>query len=239
VDGLIWAVPEIGGNHAWLDERLHALPVPITFLAMQERPGISTVSMDNHTGGRLATQHLLEQGCRNIGHISGPLDWWEARQRKAGWEHTLAEAGLPCTDRQWAEGNWSASSGERAFTELLEKFPEMDGVFVGNDQMAISVILVASRLGRHVPADLMVIGYDGIQEAAYFLPPLTTVMQDQTEMGRSAVRSLIDSIESNRSGVAQSEDRHILLSPKLIVRESSTNVNTAWKDAQHLSQSNV
>jgi DNA-binding LacI/PurR family transcriptional regulator len=110
---------------------------------------------------------------------------------------------------------------------------------VGNDQMAISVILVASRFGRHVPADLMVIGYDGIQEAAYFLPPLTTVMQDQTEMGRSAVRSLIDSIESNRSGVAQSEDRHILLSPKLIVRESSTNVNTAWKDAQHLSQSNV
>jgi LacI family transcriptional regulator len=239
VDGLIWAVPEIGSNHCWLDNRLDDLPVPIAFLTMQERPGISIVSVDNFTGGCLAAQHLLEQGCRHIGHITGPLDWWEARQRKAGWEHTLAQAGLPCIDRQWAEGNWSASSGERAFIQLIEKFPEMDGVFVGNDQMAISVILAASRMGRQIPADLSVIGYDGIQESAYYSPPLTTVLQDQTEMGRSAVRHLVQSIETSRSGMVEAESRHIVLHPQLIVRESSKNVQSAWKGAEHLSKTSL
>jgi LacI family transcriptional regulator len=239
VDGLIWAVPEIGSNHCWLNERLDDLPVPIIFLAMQEQSGISIVSMDNFTGGRLATQHLLEQGCRYIGHISGPLDWLEARQRKAGWERTLAEAGLPHGEQQWVEGNWSASSGERAFTQLLEKFPKVDGIFVGNDQMAISVILLASRVGRQVPADLSVIGYDGIQESAYYLPPLTTVFQDQTEMGRSAVRHLVSCIEASRSGSAEVEHRHILLQPRLIVRESSKSVNTTWKESPQPSEVNL
>jgi LacI family transcriptional regulator len=239
VDGLIWAVPEIGCNHCWLDDRLRDLPVPIIFLAMQERPGISVVTMDNFTGGRLATQHLLEQGCRWIGHITGPLDWWEARQRKAGWESTLEEAGLPYGDQQWAEGNWSASSGERAFVQLLEKFPQMDGVFVGNDQMAISVILVASRLGRRVPHDLSVIGFDGIQESGYYLPPLTTIYQDQTEMGRSAVRQLVDSIQTSRSGAADIEHRNILLQPSLIVRETSKNAHPHWKESQQSFETSV
>jgi LacI family transcriptional regulator len=239
VDGLIWAVPEIGSNHFWLDERLHDLPVPIIFLAMQERPGISIVGMDNFTGGRLATQHLIEQGCRHIGHISGPLDWWEARQRKAGWERTLVEAGLPCGDGQWVEGNWSASSGERAFLKLIEKFPLLDGVFVANDQMAISVVLTASRMGRRVPDDLAVIGFDGIQESAFYRPPLTTIFQDQIEMGRSAVRHLVDCIETSRSDPAEVENRHILFQPKLIVRESSRNVHTQRKDAPQPSQANM
>jgi DNA-binding LacI/PurR family transcriptional regulator len=230
VDGLIWAVPEIGDNHRWLSDRLHNLPAPIIFLAAAARPGISMVGMDNFTGGCLATQHLLEQGCRHIGHVSGPMEWWEARQRKAGWQRALADAGLPHSEKQWAEGNWTAASGECAFKLLVEQFPQVDGVFIANDQMAISVVLAASRLGRRIPEDLAVIGFDDIQESAFFRPPLTTVFQDQTEMGRSAVRQLVNCIETGRSTPAAMENRHIIFQPQLIVRESSRNLHTGQRE---------
>ena len=147
VDGIVWAVPEVGENRRWVDEILMDVPVPVVFLTMQARAGVSTVSVDNYAGGVLATQHLLEQGCRHIGHISGPLDWWEARQRKQAWQDTLQKAGIRTTDNQCAEGNWSSSSGETAFEQLLHSYPEMDAVFVGNDQMALSVLHIANRRG--------------------------------------------------------------------------------------------
>ena len=112
VDGIIWAVPEIGQNHDWLLGRLPDLPIPIIFLTMHQQANLSVVTVDNYLGGRLATEHLLEQGFRNIGHLAGPLAWWEARQRKAGWQDALIDAGLSVDDSHWAEGNWSSESGE-------------------------------------------------------------------------------------------------------------------------------
>jgi LacI family transcriptional regulator len=115
VDGIVWAVPEVGDNRRWVDEILMDVPVPVVFLTMQARAGVSTVSVDNYAGGVLATRHLLEQGRRHIGHISGPLDWWEARQRKLAWQETLKKAGITVADNHWVEGNWSSASGETAF----------------------------------------------------------------------------------------------------------------------------
>jgi LacI family transcriptional regulator len=107
VDGIIWAVAEVGANRDWLRERLPGLPVPIIFLTMHPQSGVSVVSVDNYMGGRMATEHLLGQGYRHIGHLAGPLTWWEARQRKAGWQDALLDAGLPVSDEHWAEGDWS------------------------------------------------------------------------------------------------------------------------------------
>ncbi len=221
VDGVIWAVPEIGENRYWLKEHVPHLPIPIIFLTMEPQPGISIVSIDNYAGGCLATQHLIDRGYRHIGHISGPLDWWEARQRKKAWEDTLQKAGYPVGERQWVDGNWSSSSGERAINQLLEQYPEMDAVFVANDQMALSVLSVAWGRGLHVPQDLGVVGFDGIPESAYFYPTLTTVDQNQLELGCSAVTELVNSIESSRSSILEVEPKVIILQPELIVRESS------------------
>ena len=93
VDGIIWAVPEAGDNRSWLQALLPTLPMPIVFLSMHEMPGVTVVANDNRLGGRLATEHLIAQGRRKIGHIAGPLVWWEARERKAGWEDALARGG--------------------------------------------------------------------------------------------------------------------------------------------------
>lgn len=220
VDGVIWAVPEIGSNHAWLKNRTLRLSVPIVFLSMEPHPDLFVVSVDNYSGGLLATRHLITQGCRNIGLITGPLDWWEARQRKLAWREALESVGLSRRDSFITEGNWSASSGEHGLTQLLTKHPEIDGVFVCNDRMALGALRAARRLGRRVPEDLAIVGFDDIPDAAYFYPPLTTVRQDMVELGRRAVRELEKVIEANR-GSEPTPPETIILQPELAVRESS------------------
>jgi LacI family transcriptional regulator len=222
IDGVIWAVAEVGNNRAWLEEPPGGLPVPTIFLTMELRPGVTIVAIDNYAGGRMATEHLLQQGYRHIAHITGPLDWWEARQRKAGWQDALLEAGVPASDLRVEEGNWSSASGEWAIGQLLASYPEMDAVFVGNDQMALAVLQVACREGIQVPQDLGVVGFDGLPEGAHYWPPLTTIYQDQPRLGRIAVEELVGIVESGRKGKPQVEPKVISLQPELLVRASST-----------------
>jgi LacI family transcriptional regulator len=226
VDGIIWAVPEVGDNRCWLEDQLDGLSVPVTFLTMRARPGVSVVAVDNYAGGRMATAHLLEQGYGHIGHISGPLDWWEARQRMAGWRDTLLAAGVAAADLHVEEGTWSSASGERAIGRLLAKYPEMDAVFVGNDQMALSVLQTACRRGIQVPRDLAVVGFDGLSDTAHYWPPLTTVRQDLRALGCTAVKELVRVIDAGRQEQAAFQPASITLCPELIVRGSSTTAGT-------------
>jgi DNA-binding LacI/PurR family transcriptional regulator len=158
-----------------VDEIMQDVPVPVVFLTMQARPGVTTISVDNYAGGVLVTRHLFAQGCRRIDHISGPMEWWEARQHRQAWQEALQEAGIDVEDFHWQEGNWSSASGEVAFEQLLESYPQMDAVFAANDQMALAAMHIAARRGLRVPEDLAVVGYDNFDESAYFMPSLTTI----------------------------------------------------------------
>jgi LacI family transcriptional regulator len=221
VDGIIWAVPEIGRNRDWIVNQAPDLDIPIVFLTQKPQPGISIVSMDNYSGGRMAITHLLEQGYRQIGHISGPLDWWESQQRFRAWKDGLTDAGLPPRDEYWIEGNWSSASGLHAIEKLMAQYPAMDAAFVANDQMALSAMQFACRHGIRIPEQLGVVGFDNIPESPYFWPPLTTVQQDQYNLGKIAVEETIRLIEAGRQGETQPEPKTILLTPNLAVRQSS------------------
>ena len=223
VDGIVWVAPEIGDNHTWVEERMNKIPVPVLFLAMQPRNGISSVATDNYHGAVLAIQHLLDCGRKKIGHISGPLSWWEADERKRGWYEMLNNAGFITSENQCAEGNWSSSSGEQAFIQLLESFPEMDGVFVANDQMALSVLREAYRRGIRVPEELAVIGFDNIPESAYFHPSLTTIAQDLQLLGEQAVQNIVEMIQARQEN-RPSTARSIFIQPTLVIRESTVQV---------------
>jgi LacI family transcriptional regulator len=223
VDGIVWLAPEIGDNHAWVDERMEKIPVPVLFIAMRPRQGISSLATDNFRGAVMATQHLLDCGRRKIGHISGPLGWWEAGERKRGWRETLNAAGYSASEQNCTEGNWSSAGGALAFIQLLELFPDMDAVFVANDQMALSVLREACRRGIGIPEQLAVIGFDNIPESAYFYPSLTTISQDLQLLGEQAVQTVVEMIrarQENQSVIAQSR----FIQPTLVVRESSKRV---------------
>ena len=219
VDGIIWDVPETDQNREWA-QGIENLPVPIVFMSMESKVGYCVVSTDSYLGAQMATQHLLDQGCDHIGHISGSLNWWEGRLRLLGWRNTLEKTGVQVTEKQWEQGNFSSASGAVAIEKLFVRFPEMDGIFVANDQMALSVLREACRRGIKVPEQLAVVGFDGIPESAYFYPSLTTISQDPQLLGGQAVKNLIEMIEAKRENRLTEPDT-ILISPTLLVRESS------------------
>ncbi|MBN2047556.1 MAG: LacI family DNA-binding transcriptional regulator [Anaerolineaceae bacterium] len=223
VDGIIWAVPDIAENHHWVADTLKQLTVPIVFLTVSAQPTAYTISIDNYLGARMATQHLMDQGYRRIAHISGPLDWWEARERKRGWEDTLRNAGLACDDCQLFESDerWSVESAEKGFYHLLETFPQMDAVFVSSDQMAMGVLKIASAKGIRIPDELGVVGYDGIPDTAYFCPPLTTVNHNHVNLGSCAVDQLIQLIDQEKGEYRMKVKQSVVLVPELVIRKSS------------------
>ena len=223
-DGVIWAVPEVGENREWLTDLLPDLHVPIVFLTMAPRQNVPMVSIDNYRGGRMATEHLLEQGYRHIGHISGPLNWWEARQRMAGWKDALLSAGMTAQENHWVEGNWSSASGAQAVNVLFEQYPDIDAVFAGNDQMALSVMQAACRREIRVPHQLGVVGFDNLPESEFFWPPLTTIHSEQYTVGKMAVEEVIKIIEAARQSHEVIEPASIMLTPALVIRQSSLNI---------------
>jgi DNA-binding LacI/PurR family transcriptional regulator len=224
VDGIIWAVSEVGDNRKWLNNPPSDVEVPLVFITMAPRDNLSVVTVDNYLGGQMAMDHLLEQGCRKIGHISGPLEWWEARQRMAAWKDTLLENGLDCGDHKWVEGNWSSASGALAIEKLYNQYPDMDAIFVANDQMALSVLQFCAEQQIHIPQDIAVVGFDNIAESAFFSPALTTIQQDQHHIAKVAVAEVIKIIESGWQELDPVIQKSIVLPPTLIVRQSSLRV---------------
>jgi LacI family transcriptional regulator len=218
VEGIIFAAPELNENVKIVQSQLPAACPPIVFLKCQHNPNYTTISVDNYGGARKAVEYLLSIDRNQVGLIAGPLEWQEARQRKQGWEEALRDRGIEVTSDQWAMGNWSSASGEAAFAELLNKYPQMDAVFCSNDQMALGVLHYANSHGMRIPQDLAVIGFDNLTESAYFTPSLSTVTHPLRELGALAVRTLLNSIDMPTSNQAPEE---IILKTELILRDST------------------
>ena len=184
--------------------------LPIATLQAIELGSGTAVSVDQSAGARLVMRHLLELGHRHIQHLAGPLEFLEAAARRTAYDDALAAAGLAIPEV--IEGDWTAESGYRAASRLA---PDTTAVFSGNDQMALGLVHGLVDLGRRVPDDVSVVGFDDVPEAKFYLPALTTVRQDFGRIGRVAVESLIRQIEG---GAAE----HIApLEAQLIVRDST------------------
>jgi DNA-binding LacI/PurR family transcriptional regulator len=209
VDGILVIAPLI--------EAIQALPtlraeVPIVALEAGPEHTLPVVEVDQAAGARAATQHLLELGHRTVHHLAGPSSFQEANQRRRAWEATLREAGAEVVAP--LEGDWSAASGHELGRRLLEE-QDPTAIFVANDQMALGVLRALHEAGRKLPGEVSIVGFDDIPEAAYFLPPLTTVRQDFTEMGERALHLMLEQIEG-APGPAR-----VVVAPQLVVREST------------------
>jgi DNA-binding LacI/PurR family transcriptional regulator len=221
VEGIIWDIPEVGDNHAWLEQvTLDNLP-PIVFITARARSGMDTVSVDNRRGAELAVQHLIEQGRRRIGLISGPAGWWETDERRAGWRSALEQAGLEAPQNHITAAAWTVESGDKALQRLLEQDQLIDGVFASSDDIALGALAAAARAGRYIPDNLALVGFDNIPQSAYFQPPLSTIDQPLARTGRTAVDLLLERIERRRGGSEAAGASSITLEPRLVVRAST------------------
>lgn len=221
VEGIIWAVPEIDNNRSWFRENLPLFSIPIVFLSTQPRENLNVVEIDNRYGAYLATQHLLEKGYRKIGLIAGPLTWWAASERRRGWQDALNDVGISFGDNWVVEGNWSAESGEQGLHALLQKFPDVQAVFACNDQMALGLMRAARKMGKRIPEDLAVVGFDDIPESAFYHPPLTTIRQGLYDLGIVAVQTFMKLRHTDQKEEVIASPQSVMLRPQLVVREST------------------
>jgi DNA-binding LacI/PurR family transcriptional regulator len=162
---------------------------------------------------------MLELGHPTVHHLAGPNSWLDARERIDGWRRELQAAGAP--EPAMLTGDWSAASGYKIGHDLATR-PEVTAVFCANDHMALGLLRALSERGRRVAEDISVIGFDDIPEAAYFLPPLTTVRQDFGELGRRALDRLLCRIADPRLSMdAAGTGPWIPIEPELVVRSST------------------
>jgi LacI family transcriptional regulator len=185
---------------------------------------VPTVCADNRQGGRLAAQHLLDLGHRQIGIISAlPLDEGMA-DREAGFLDVLREVGM-AVDRTAVPtmyGNHQIEGGGQAMLDLLAHAPDLTGIFVLNDLMALGALEAARSVGRRVPADLSIVGFDNIPFAAMANPPLTTVGQPIRQLGEQAADLLLRVIEGGEPpAIDATPQPNVLLPNELVVRQST------------------
>lgn len=156
------------------------------------------VLADNVEGGRLAAQHLTQLGHRRILHISGPARNSLTTSRREGFLAGLAQAGLPLpADEDYIQGDFSTAFGVKAVAGMLARDQRPTAVFCDNDEMAIGVIHGLSLAGLKVPDDISVMGFDNIEMSAYCLPPLTTIRQYRTRLGRRAAERLLAQMQGD------------------------------------------
>jgi DNA-binding LacI/PurR family transcriptional regulator len=209
VDGVAVIAPLRAGG----DALRHVRPdFPVVAVDAGQSVSIPVAAVDQVAGAAAATRHLLHLGHKTVWHVAGPADWTDAEERISGWKSALqAEcAAVPVPLR----GDWTPRSGYELGEEVL-KIKDLTAVFVANDQMALGLLRRLHEVGREVPRDISIVGFDDIPEAAYFTPALTTVRQDFAELGRRCLQMLLRRIDG------ESQPARIVVPPELVVRDSS------------------
>ncbi|NMO51245.1 LacI family transcriptional regulator [Actinoplanes sp. TBRC 11911] len=175
---------------------------------------ISYVDLANDTGAALAAEHLLGRGCRTIGMISGPADVPASNDRISGFRRSMARHG-----HAWfplATGNFTRESGELAMRTLLAEHPDLDGVFVANDLMALGALLALRDAGRQVPGDVAMVGFDDSSAATAARPALTTIRHPLEDMAAEAATLLLARVDDADRPVSS-----VIYEPTLVVRQSA------------------
>ena len=210
VDGVAVIAPVRAGVDA-----LRHVKENFAVVAVEAGPdaSIPVATVDQVAGAAAATRHLLDLGHETVWHLAGPSDWLEADERIEGWKSVLVASGarVPALLR----GDWTARSGYEVGQNLL-KIKELTAVLVANDQMALGLLRRLREVGREVPRDLSVVGFDDIPEAAYFTPPLTTIRQDFPELGRRCLEILLRRIKGEEG------PSRVVVRPELVVRDSTS-----------------
>ena len=177
---------------AILSSQRHRGPVIAIISGQHEFSTLSTVSINQALGARLATEHLLAQGRTRPLHVTGDLTWQDASERLAAYQSTCSEAGIP--GRWVGTDSWTGEAGAKVARRLLESgLP--DAIFAGNDDIALGLCHELLAAGVRIPDDVAVIGFDDIPLADLLDPALTVVRQDPRRMGRLAAERLFRRLE--------------------------------------------
>ncbi|MBN8636074.1 MAG: LacI family DNA-binding transcriptional regulator [Anaerolineae bacterium] len=212
VDGLILITPLT--NISLDDVRSLSGDYPMVQIGLERGASVPSVGVNQHRGGELVADYLLSLGHEEIAELAGPDDWFDAAERHHGFVTRLGKANTAPVAT--VHGDWSSRSGYQAIKTLIAAGTHFTALFCANDQMAIGALQALSEAGRRVPEDVSVIGFDDIPEAAYLIPPLTTVRQDFAAVGQQGIAGLLQRIAE-----PDGEPQQTHIEPTLIERQST------------------
>ncbi|MEV0945202.1 LacI family DNA-binding transcriptional regulator [Rhodococcus sp. NPDC049939] len=195
VDGLL-----LSSLHSPGREFVDSLPVgelPMLQLNRHTDVGLPFVSGDDHRGGYLAGQHLLDLGYTEIAVIAGPDYASTSQNRLAGFRGALAERGVTLDPARIVHSDFEVSGGVAAARTLLEPESRPKAIFAVSDTIAIGVLGVARDLGLHIPEDLALVGYNDIPVVAQLPVPLTTIRSPARQIGATGVGHLLSVMAGN------------------------------------------
>lgn len=204
-------------NNEEIQKEIDKCGIPVVVLDRQlPKSGEMVYIQSNHyEGGRIAAEHLIKCGCKNIVNIKGPQEYSSARARYRGYRDVCRKLGI---EEQCIECEYSYCDGLVKAQELLKNFPEMDGIIACNDMVAISVYKVLHKAGIKVPDQVQLIGFDNIDLSWIMSPELTTVAQPVELMGQKAMETILAGID-HTSGKGE-----YTFDVKLIQRETTKGV---------------
>ena len=192
------------------------LDIPIVGLDRMISKEIPSITADNYMGGILAANRLIEANCKNIIQLRGPQTLTPANDRSDGFLHTLEKHKE--IQVQSLELEFTSDTTQDDIQQFLQQNPEIDGIFAASDLMAANCIRSLKKLGRRIPEEVKIIGYDNISICEYTDPTISTIAQPITEMGEIAAETLFKLI--NNEPINQ---LHMTLPVELIERESTKN----------------
>lgn len=202
---------------------LDGIDLPVTFVCHGLAPFAcySTVGTPPYECGRLAAEHLLKLGHRNIAYVSESLEHDALNPKLQGFQAALRQADVPFREDLILYGHARYSGGSQAYQELAAS--DMTAVVCSDDLLAVGFLSAATEDGRSVPQSLSVIGMDNIMATLHTTPKITTVAQDTKQIARNAVDLLLDEIDARKHG-RHALVTHIAVEPSLMVRQSTAAV---------------
>lgn len=212
VDGALFALPHEGETLLARVAR-SGLPMVVQGQPLGFEEELSWVAADEEASAIEAVSYLLSRGRSTIGTITGPLNTSSGRRRLEGYRKAVGPQSPPSLV---VTGDWSTASARLGARRLLDDHPEMDGLFVASDLMAVEAMAVLTESGRRIPADVAVVGFDDSAAAVMAKPPLTTIHQSFEQSAAEAVRILNELIAGTSAG-----PQHVVMPTRLVRRESA------------------
>ncbi|WNB90835.1 LacI family DNA-binding transcriptional regulator [Bacillus sp. NEB1478] len=213
VEGVI--LQGIKTDDPYLEEVLESKIPCILIDIPVEGESVGYVTTDNKAGAKEAVDHLLNLGHRHIGMINGHSKAFVSKERLQGYEMALADRELPFKKEYVVDGAFLEKSAEEKAEELLQNYPEITALFCASDLMAMGAIKAAKKLGKQLPEELSIVGFDNIILSDYCSPALTTIAQNRYQLGYEATILLTNMLEGNK------ESKIKVLNTTLIKREST------------------
>ena len=214
VDGLLLCSSRLADKDLRVALDLH--PSAILVNCHLEGYQVGVILLDDEGGAQIATHHLLQSGHQAVGFLAGPLASYSSRQRSKGYRAALEEAGMGYNPAWVRPCSYQVESGQATTRELLTDYPEITALFCYNDLVAVGALQACAELGRRVPEDLAVVGFDDIPMAALVTPSLTTCRVPRQALGEQAMQLLLDRI----SGCTE-ECEEVVLQTELVIRASA------------------